>query len=122
MQSIEELLLVVLPRVGAACGANAAAVLLIEEESGDRVVHSWSDQKPDELQQRSVKAEKGLLEKALDSSSVLRLDGEIVPESSRAPQEVLGQSGVALAVALEGAEAPIGAFCSFWSLWASPIF
>lgn len=66
--TMDALLLAVLSRLAAACSADGAAVLLVEEESGDLVSWVFDPVNPDELKPLGVKAGEGFLCAAMDAS------------------------------------------------------
>jgi signal transduction histidine kinase/putative methionine-R-sulfoxide reductase with GAF domain len=59
--TLEDLVSAVLGRVTRACDARGAAVLLVEEETGDLVLYVFDPNDPEKLVRRGVKAGEGIL-------------------------------------------------------------
>lgn len=113
--SIESLATAALGLVARACEARGAAILLLEEESGDRVQYVIDGANPEQLQRAGVKAGEGLLAFAMDEQGLVNLEDAAQHPAYHEQVEGLYPFPVEslLAIALEGERSPLGAIGLF---------
>ncbi|HEV8244225.1 MAG TPA: GAF domain-containing sensor histidine kinase, partial [Polyangiaceae bacterium] len=113
--TLDELCLAALNQLTAACDARGAALLLAEPQSGDLVEYVYDEQDPERVITLPVKSGEGVLGAAMVSTETLQLKD--IASDGRASPRIEGQfpfkPASALAVALDGEHAPLGALGVF---------
>jgi signal transduction histidine kinase len=113
--SVEELASAALGKLAAACEARGAALLVASDETGDLLQYLYDAERGGELTRCPVKSGEGLLGAAMATSGTV--DVSDAARDARLSERVEGKLGFpvesALAIALEGDDAAIGAIGLF---------
>jgi signal transduction histidine kinase/putative methionine-R-sulfoxide reductase with GAF domain len=112
--TLDELIQAVLSKVSGACEAHGAALLVLDDESGDLLQYVLVNDAAARVQRTTAKPREGLLGRTMDDGELLRLDGaELRARVGSVEERYPFAVQSAMVAPLDGESAPLGAIGVF---------